>query len=271
MFWALGPRSKKKKRDIKHPITRWSYVQHFLNSKESLKGASGNSVQIPSRRCHNSCFAIFFLRILLGSQDTTVNMSRLDIITGATRPFQAIPMNVQHCQKTLIQRMSNAILPLNVLKDRNFCVSYAKHIYIFIAYTTIQFSHDQKRDDMEVLHSIAEKAARRAGVQVYWLACSCKTWSAQPWLFGFEGYLPTHEIEALVIVVNMNRLAWTGYSSQLSRHCMVDGECIGRNPTEDPKVKRIVDSSAYATREAAGVSAPLWKRGWYAPRSTLFL
>lgn len=26
---------------------------------------------------------------------------------------------------------------------------------------------------MEVLHSIAEKAARRAGVQVYWLACSC--------------------------------------------------------------------------------------------------
>ncbi|CDM35060.1 unnamed protein product [Penicillium roqueforti FM164] len=76
-----------------------------------------------------------------------------------------------------------------------------------------------------------------------------KTWSAQPWLFGFEGYLPTHEIEALVIVVNMNRLAWTGYSSQLSRHCMVDGECIGRNPTEDPKVKRIVDSSAYATYE----------------------
>ncbi|KAJ5511902.1 hypothetical protein N7453_004005 [Penicillium expansum] len=76
-----------------------------------------------------------------------------------------------------------------------------------------------------------------------------KNWSAQPWLFGFEGYLPIHEIEALVLGVNMNRLAWTPYSSQLSRHCMVDGECIGRDPTEDPKVKSIVDSSAYATYE----------------------
>ncbi|KAJ6041237.1 uncharacterized protein N7446_010870 [Penicillium canescens] len=76
-----------------------------------------------------------------------------------------------------------------------------------------------------------------------------KTWSAQPWLFGFEGYLPIHEIEALVLGVNMNRLTWTPYSSQLSRHCMVDGECIGRDPTEDLEVKNIVNFSAYARYE----------------------
>jgi hypothetical protein len=76
-----------------------------------------------------------------------------------------------------------------------------------------------------------------------------KTWSAQPWLFGFEGYLPIHEIEAIVLGVNMNRLTWTPYSSQLSRHCMIDGECIGRDPTEDPEVKDIVERSGYATYE----------------------
>jgi hypothetical protein len=76
-----------------------------------------------------------------------------------------------------------------------------------------------------------------------------KTWSAQPWLFGFEGYLPIHEIEAIVLGANMNRLTWTPYSSQLSRHCMIDGECIGRDPTEDPEVKNIVERSEYAAYE----------------------
>ncbi|KAJ5874841.1 uncharacterized protein N7529_003271 [Penicillium soppii] len=74
-----------------------------------------------------------------------------------------------------------------------------------------------------------------------------KAWSAQPWLFGFEGYLLIHEIETLVLGVNMNRSTWTPYSSQLSHHCMVNGECIGSDPMEDPKVKIIVDSSVYAT------------------------
>ncbi|KAJ5779485.1 hypothetical protein N7457_007205 [Penicillium paradoxum] len=73
-----------------------------------------------------------------------------------------------------------------------------------------------------------------------------KPWSAQPWLFGFEGYLPIQEIETLVFGVNMNHLTWTPYNSQLSRHCMINTECIGKDPTEDPKVKDIVEHSADA-------------------------
>jgi hypothetical protein len=85
-------------------------------------------------------------------------------------------------------------------------------------------------------------------VMIYHLYAG-KAWSAQPRLFGFEGYLPIHEIECLVLGANMKRLTWTPYSSQLSRHCMIDGECIGRDPTEDPSVKDIVDRSLYATHE----------------------
>lgn len=41
--------------------------------------------------------------------------------------------------------------------------------YIFIAYTAEQFEHE----DLEDLHSIAERAAREAGVVAYWVGCSC--------------------------------------------------------------------------------------------------
>lgn len=73
-----------------------------------------------------------------------------------------------------------------------------------------------------------------------------KTWSAQPWLFGFEGYLPISEIETLVFGSDMKRLTWTPYSSQLSRHCEIDKECIGVDPTEDPDIKDLVERSSYA-------------------------
>ncbi|KAJ5730315.1 uncharacterized protein N7483_004823 [Penicillium malachiteum] len=44
--------------------------------------------------------------------------------------------------------------------------------YLFICYTTLQFSYDSI-DDMEELHRISESAARQAGVNAYWVACSC--------------------------------------------------------------------------------------------------
>ncbi|KAF2274249.1 uncharacterized protein EI97DRAFT_460373 [Westerdykella ornata] len=44
--------------------------------------------------------------------------------------------------------------------------------YVFVAYTTEQFNHDSA-EDMIVLHQIADAAARNAGVQAYWIGCSC--------------------------------------------------------------------------------------------------
>lgn len=44
--------------------------------------------------------------------------------------------------------------------------------YLFVAYATEQFSHSSAAD-LDALHRIAETAARKAGVQAYWVACSC--------------------------------------------------------------------------------------------------
>jgi hypothetical protein len=42
--------------------------------------------------------------------------------------------------------------------------------YIFVAYTAEQF---RSNDDFIALHRIAERAARDAGVQAYWIGCTC--------------------------------------------------------------------------------------------------
>lgn len=42
--------------------------------------------------------------------------------------------------------------------------------YIFVAYTAEQF---RTNDDFIALHRIAERAARDAGVQGYWIGCTC--------------------------------------------------------------------------------------------------
>lgn len=44
--------------------------------------------------------------------------------------------------------------------------------YIFIAYSAEQFNHSST-EDLEALHTIAEKATRAAGLPAYWVACSC--------------------------------------------------------------------------------------------------
>ncbi|KAE8369753.1 hypothetical protein BDV27DRAFT_152832 [Aspergillus caelatus] len=58
-----------------------------------------------------------------------------------------------------------------------------------------------------------------------------KTWAAQPWLFGFEGYMEIGEIEKLVFGINLGRLKWSPYSSDLSLHVSQNGECVGKDPT----------------------------------------
>ncbi|KAL2801659.1 hypothetical protein BJX63DRAFT_416806 [Aspergillus granulosus] len=67
-----------------------------------------------------------------------------------------------------------------------------------------------------------------------------KTWSAQPWLFGFEGYLDIGEIETCIFGSNLGRLKWSPYSSELSRHQERRGECIGVDPATYPEVREVI-------------------------------
>jgi len=44
--------------------------------------------------------------------------------------------------------------------------------YLFVAYSTEQFSHENA-SDLRALHKIAETAAREACIPSYYVACSC--------------------------------------------------------------------------------------------------
>lgn len=76
-----------------------------------------------------------------------------------------------------------------------------------------------------------------------YLLCSLyvgKTWAAQPWLFGFEGYLDVGTIETKIFGVNLGRLKWSSYCSDLSRHMDDGGECIGLDPMKDHSTVQFV-------------------------------
>ncbi|RHZ45938.1 uncharacterized protein CDV56_104441 [Aspergillus thermomutatus] len=67
-----------------------------------------------------------------------------------------------------------------------------------------------------------------------------KTWAAQPWLFGFEGYMDIGEIETLIFGINLGRLKWSPYSSDLSLHEAQNGECAGQDPTRRQSTAQFV-------------------------------
>lgn len=66
---------------------------------------------------------------------------------------------------------------------------------------------------------------------------SGKVWNAQPWLFGFEGYMDLEEIEKKIFGFPCERLNWSPYSSSLSRHHLntefLPDECEGTTPLLD--------------------------------------
>ncbi|KAJ9293510.1 hypothetical protein DTO271G3_7775 [Paecilomyces variotii] len=70
-----------------------------------------------------------------------------------------------------------------------------------------------------------------------------KTWAAQPWLFGFEGYMDIGEIERLIFGIDLGRLKWSPYSSDLSLHEDHDGECVGLDPTQNERIARVVSEA----------------------------
>jgi hypothetical protein len=70
---------------------------------------------------------------------------------------------------------------------------------------------------------------------------SGKLWGAQPWFFGFEGYLDIETIEAKIFGTSLGRLTWSPSGSPLSRHVANEyGECIGIDPTADEGVREQV-------------------------------
>ena len=71
-------------------------------------------------------------------------------------------------------------------------------------------------------------------------------WNLQPWLFGFEGYLPREVIEKQLFG-ERGRLHWSASGSSLSAHRINEyGDRIAIDPTLDPKIKRRVEAARSA-------------------------
>lgn len=63
-------------------------------------------------------------------------------------------------------------------------------------------------------------------------------------LFGFEGYLDIESIESKIFGAKLNRLRWSPNGSSLSRHYTNEfDECVARDPTQDPEVKKKVEDA----------------------------
>lgn len=74
-----------------------------------------------------------------------------------------------------------------------------------------------------------------------------KLWGQQAWIFGVEGYVDAGTIEALIFGYNMKRLSWSTSGSHLSRHSVNEfKEWVGRDPTEDPTIAKLVEDSKNA-------------------------
>jgi hypothetical protein len=68
-----------------------------------------------------------------------------------------------------------------------------------------------------------------------------KAWNVAPYFLGFEGYLDIQTIESNIYGSYVGRLSWSVAGSELSHHRKNEwGECIGDDPTNDPRVDRLV-------------------------------
>ena len=78
-----------------------------------------------------------------------------------------------------------------------------------------------------------------------------KLWNTQPWLFGFEGYLPIEQIEVLIFGDRKGRLRWHPFGSPLSRHEVdneyENGHCNPVDPTMDVEIRALVEKAKKST------------------------
>lgn len=95
-----------------------------------------------------------------------------------------------------------------------------------------------------MLWSIPMMCLTPVAVQILY---SGKLWNTQPWLFGFEGYMPIGQIEYLIFGDQKGRLRWHPFGSPLSRHkpdeTFKGGHCDPVDPITDPLVKQLVEDA----------------------------
>jgi hypothetical protein len=86
-------------------------------------------------------------------------------------------------------------------------------------------------------------------VRLLW---SGKLWDTQALFFGFEGYMDIATIETHIFGTNMDRITWSPFGSPLSRHAPgKHGECVGLDPTTNPKTAQLV-KNAYTAANRPG-------------------
>ena len=80
-----------------------------------------------------------------------------------------------------------------------------------------------------------------------------RLWNQQPWLFGFEGYLPVDVLERQLFGAR-GRLRWSAFGSPLSRS-VADawGDCNPVDPTADAAVAALVEAAKTAPQGAPRV------------------
>lgn len=84
-----------------------------------------------------------------------------------------------------------------------------------------------------------------------------KIWSAQPYFFGIEGYVPLPTIEKKLFGVNLNRLSWSTTASPLSKHNLSNhhphfaNHCEGQDPRSDPGVNARIQKALQSTTTAS--------------------
>lgn len=93
-----------------------------------------------------------------------------------------------------------------------------------------------------------------------------KLWNTQPWLFGFEGYLPIEQIEYLIFGDTKNRLRWHPFGSPLSKHKVDEswegGHCEPVDPTTDADVKAMVENakiSQLGDQKVSSITCPTYQ------------
>ncbi|KAL9580279.1 MAG: hypothetical protein Q9212_004594 [Teloschistes hypoglaucus] len=79
-----------------------------------------------------------------------------------------------------------------------------------------------------------------------------KVWSAQPYFFGIEGYVPLHTIEKKLFGANLDRLSWSPTASPLSKHNLsnrahFENYCEGQDPKSDPGVNARIQKALQST------------------------
>ncbi|MCJ1423101.1 hypothetical protein MMC29_000982 [Sticta canariensis] len=94
----------------------------------------------------------------------------LQINTNKSSPGQPIIGNIERISEPTYLCLESGMKPINVIEWRATHGKEAKLEYVFVSYSSSQFSSDE---DRVYLHRVGQHAARAAHVNAYWLGCSC--------------------------------------------------------------------------------------------------